>query len=272
MITQILNKSFFDNSKLIIINRATDKLLDILNEIIDRNIEDVKIILKSTTLEKKSKLRKLFETDKRTIIVPVYEDNNQTLLMLAQNFFKKKEVNISPQNINFIVERSKGNRINLNNEMEKISNFSLKKSIIKFEDILKLTNMSEDYSASELADQCLARNKKKTLNILNENNPSPEDGILILKTFLYKLKRLKKLKTELQVKNDADTVISYHKPPIFWKDKLVIKQQLKIWSLDQIILLIKKINNLELLIKKNSSITSQIINNFIIEKLEISNN
>ena len=123
-----------------------------------------------------------------------------------------------------------------------------------------------------MADQCLARNKKKTLNILNENNQSSDDNILILKTFLYKLKRLKKLKLELKVKKNADTVLSSYKPPIFWKDKDIIKHQLEIWSLPQIKSLINKTNNMELLIKKNSQVSNQIINNFILERLEISNN
>ena len=132
---------------------------------------------------------------------------------------------------------------------------------------MKLTNLAENYDISELTDQCLARNKKKTLNILNENNPSPEDNILILKTFLYKLKRLKKLKLELEVKKNADTVLSSYKPPIFWKDKDIVKQQLKIWSLSQLKSLINKTNHIELLIKKNSQVSNQIINNFILERL-----
>ena len=269
---EIFNKSFFDNDKLIIISRVSDKILNIIEEILDRKTEDLKIILKASLLEKRSKLRAFFEKSKETIVIPYYEDNHQTLIFVAQNFFKEKKIKISSQNINYIIERSKGNRINLNNELEKIANYSFKKYSINSEEILKLTNLAENYNVSELIDHCLAKNRKKTLNILNENNPSAEDGILILKTFLYKLKRLKKLKTELQVKRDADTVISSHKPPIFWKDKVVIKQQLQIWSLSQIKSLIKKINDLELLIKKNSQISNQIINNFILEKLEHSNN
>ena len=269
---RIFNKSFFDNDKLIIISRVSDKILNLIEEVLDKKTDDLKIILKADTLEKKSKLRGFFEKNEKTIIVAYYEDNNQTLLTIAQNFFKEKKIKISSQNINYIVDRSKGNRINLNNELEKIANYSYKKSSIDLEEILKLTNLAENYSISDLTDQCLARNKKKTLNILNENNPSIEDNILILKAFLYKLKRLKKLKTELQIKKDPDAVISSYKPTIFWKDKVVIKQQLKIWSLIHIQSLIKKINELELLIKRNSQISNQIINNFILEKLEPSNN
>ena len=267
----IFNKSFFENDKLIIINRSSDKILSVIEDIINKEISETVILLKSNILEKKSKLRNFFEKNKNTIIIPFYEDNNQSLLNIAQIFFKEKKIKISPQNINYIVERSKGNRTNLKNELEKIANFSQKKISIELDEIIKLTNLAENYNVSELTDQCLARNKKKTLNILNENNPSSEDNILILRTFLYKLKRLKKLKLEIEIKKNTDAVISSYKPPIFWKDKDIIKYQLKIWSLSQIKSLINETNDMELLIKKNSQISNQIINNFILERLEASN-
>ena len=268
----VLNKSFFDNDKLIIISRATDKILKIIEEILEKKIDDLKVIIKADILEKKSKLRNFFEKNTNTIIVPSYEDNDQTLIYLAQNFFKKKKIKISPQNINFIIERSKGSRINLKNELEKIASYSEKKLSINLNEIIKITNSNSNYDASELTDNCLALNKKKTLMILNENNPSLEDNIIILKTFLYKLKRLKKLKIELNSKKDLDYVLSSYKPPIFWKDKNLIKHQLQIWSLEQIKSLIRKINDLELLVKKNSQISNQLMNNFILEKLDRVNN
>ena len=268
----VLNKSFFDNDKLIIISRATDKVLKIIEEMLEKKIDDLKVIIKADILEKKSKLRNFFEKNTNTIIVPSYEDNDQTLIYLAQNFFKKKKIKISPQNINFIIERSKGSRINLKNELEKIATYSEKKLSINLDEIIKITNSNSNYDASELTDNCLALNKKKTLMILNENNPSLEDNIIILKTFLYKLKRLKKLKVELNSKKDLDYVLSSYKPPIFWKDKNLIKHQLQIWSLEQIKSLIRKINDLELLVKKNSQISNQLMNNFILEKLDRVNN
>ena len=165
-----------------------------------------------------------------------------------------------------------GNRINLENELEKIANYSREKLVIGSEEILKLTNLAENYNFSELADCCLAKNKKRTINILNENNTSSDDNILILKTFLYKLKRLKKLKKELEIKKNPDIVISSFKPPIFWKDKDVVKEQLRVWSLRQIQSLIKNVIHLELLVKKNSQISSHLVNDFILEKLVQSNN
>ena len=262
----VYNKSFFEKEKLIIINRATDKILNILKDLVENEINDLKLIIKSGILEKKSKLRNFFEKNEKTLIIPFYEDNYQSLISFAQSYFKENKITMSTQYINIIIERSKGNRINLKNELEKIKQYSNGKSSIKLDEILKLTNTFENYNSSELTDNYLAKNEKKTLMIINENNLSVEDNIQIVRTFLAKLKRLKKIKKDAEKTKNYDTAILNYKPPIFWKDKEIVKKQLKSWSLSQINLLIKDINNLELLIKKNSNISNQILCDFILQK------
>ena len=158
---EISNKSFFDKEKLIIIRRASDKLCKFIEDVIERNLTDILFILISANLEKKSKLRNFFEKSKDTVCVPFYEDNLKTLSLLAFNFFKEKKISLSQQNINLLVERSRGDRINLYNELDKIENFLKNKKQIKIEEILKLTNLSENYDFSELVDHSLAKNKKK---------------------------------------------------------------------------------------------------------------
>ena len=272
LLNNILTKSFFENEKLIIINRATDKLKDLIEEIVDKNIEDLIIILNSNSLEKKSKIRSFFEKNKKTICVPFYEDNNQTLQVITNKFFRENKIPISQQAINLITERCRGDRQNLKNELQKIQSFILNKKKIEIEDLLKLTNLAENYNVSELIDSCLSKNKKRTINILNENNYSLEDCILIIRTFLIKSKRLLKLCHEFKIKNNVDTVISSFKPPIFWKDKEVIKQQIKNWSYKNTENLIYKINEIELLIKKNSNNSVNILSDFIIEQATITSN
>ena len=269
---KILSKSFFETEKLIIILRSTDKIVNIIEEIIEKNIEDTKIILLANILEKKSKLRILFEKNKNIVCIPFYADNFQTLNNIANTYFREKKIPISQETINILVARSRGDRLNLNNEIAKIENFSKSKKIINVDDILKLTNLAENYSVNELVDSCLAKNSKKTINILNENNYSTDDCILIIKTFLIKAKRLNKLKSQTKENGSIDQLITSFKPPIFWKDKEIIKEQIKNWTLKKIENLIYKINEIELLIKKNSSNSINILFDFIITQSNKTNN
>ena len=264
----IYSKSFFENEKLILVSEVTDKSVDLIKQIISDNISDVKIILIAKRLDKKSKIRNLFEKEKIALIVPFYEDSPQTLITIAKKILTENKINLSQENLNLIIERAQGDRINLKNELQKIVLLSKNKKKIDLNDIYKLTNLSENYSANELVDNCLCKNKKKTLNILNENIPSSEDNILILRTFLNKLKRLRKLRLSLKESNNVDQTINAFKPPIFWKDKDIIKQQIKIWGLDDIETFIVDLNNTESLIKKNPQVSNQIINNMILDKFK----
>ena len=268
----VLTKSFFDTEKLIIINRATDKIKETVEDLIEKNPEDIKIILNSKNLEKKSALRKIFEKEKSIICVPFYEDNNQTLNSIISLFFRNKKIPVSQQLVNVLIERSRGDRKNLNNELKKIEVYSLNKKNLNIEEIIRLTNLADNYSASELVDHSLAKNTRKTITILNENNYSDEDNIIIIRTLLAKVKRLVKIHELVDEKNNIEQAISASKPPIFWKDKPLVIQQVRSWKKDHLKDLIYKTNEIELLIKKNSSIAKNILSDFIIDNSRKTNN
>ena len=271
-IESILSKSLFESEKIIIIKRATDKILKIIDEIDSKNIKDIKIIFNADNLEKKSKLRSLFEKDKKYICVPFYPDTDQTLSKLTYNFLKKKNILISPSNINLIVNKCNGDRETLLNELNKIEYFSKNGKKITSENIAKLTNLIENHSISELIDNCLAKNKKKIVNILNENNFNNEDCILITRTFLNKAKKILKLSSEFQNNKNIDLTISSAKPPIFWKDKEITKQQIYKWTPENIKQLIYKLSEIELLIKKNIYNSINLITDFILNEASSNTN
>lgn len=249
-ISSLLNKSLFETEKLIIISRGTDKLTTVINELLDRKEIGAKIIIKSSNLEKKSKLRNLFEKEKNVICTPVYEDDSRSLNFIINNFLKDYKLSLSQEIKNILIERSNGDRINLKNELSKLKNLSITKKKLSIEDVLKLSNLAENYSVFELSDNYLAKNSKKVSNILNENNYSSDDCILIIRTILNKSKRLLKIRNEVDNNKNIDQVISTIKPPIFWKEKEIVKKQAQSWSTNEVKNIIFKINDLEALVKK----------------------
>jgi len=260
----IFSKSFFEEKKIFIISRVTEKFNDIIEQIIEKKVKDITIVLNSTILDKKSKLRKLFEKEKNMICIPVYEDTSQTLNFMAKDFFKEKQISISQETINLLIERSRGDRGNLINELDKIESYMKTRKSISIDEILKLTDLAENYNVTELLDSCLNKNSKKTINILNENNFTLEDCILIIRSFSIKLKRLQKIHQEYQKNKNLESIISSFKPPIFWKDKDNIKRQITNSRLEGIENMIFKTNDIELLIKKNSNNAVNIMSDFII--------
>ena len=221
-------------------------------------------------MEKKSKLRNLFEKDKELICVPFYPDTQETLSKIANNYLKDKKITLSQSNINLVVNRSNGDRGLLKNELQKIEFYSKNKKLTS-EAILKITNLTENFSMSELIDNCLAKNQKKTILILNENNFSNEDCIQIIRLFLNKLKKILQLSKELEKNNNLEKTISEARPPIFWKDKEITKRQISIWKTKNIKNLIYKLNEIELSMKKNFNISINLVTNFILEQSTLKN-
>ena len=271
-VSNLLNKSFFEENKLIIIYRCTEKIFNLAEEIITKDIQDITLIINSGPLDKKSKIRNLFEKNKDTVCVAFYADDTKTLSLLAYNFFKNKKIFVSQETINLLAERCRGSRKSLDTELTKIEDFLNNRKKITTEEILKISNLAENYSVFELVNNCLSKNLKKTINILNENNYSSEDCILILRTMLIKTKRLLKLKKEAEHSNNIDQIISSFRPLIFWKEKEIVKQQILNCSSEEIEKLICQINEIEIQIKKNSYNSLNIISDFILNKSIKSNN
>ena len=271
-IENILTKSLFEKEKFIVIKRTTDKILKVIETLHLKNLEDITIILNSDNLEKRSKLRSLFEKDKKLVCVPFYPDNDQTLSKLAYKFLSNKKISLSPSNINLIVNKCSGDREALTNELQKIEYFGKNGKKINSETISKLINLNENHSISELIDNCLAQNKKKIISILNENNFSNEDCIMIIRSFIIKAKKLLVLSKTFETNQNIDLTISSAKPPIFWKEKEITKQQIQKWKPKNIKNLIYALSETELKIKKNINNSINLITDFILLQSSSSTN
>ena len=265
-VENILTKSLFDDEKIIIIKRSTDKILKVIESLNSKKLDDITIIINAENLEKKSKLRSFFEKNKETICIPFYPDTDQTLSKLAYDFLKGKKISISQSSINLIINKCGGDREALYNELNKIDFYTKNGKKITTEDIMKITNLIENHSVSELVDNCLAKNNKKIINILNENNFNNEDCILITRSLLNKSKKILQLVKEFENNKNIELTISSAKPPIFWKDKEITKQQIKKWKPENIKDLIYKLTDIELLIKKNLNNSINFITDFILEQ------
>ena len=266
--TKIFNQSFFENEKIVIINRCSEKLYEIVKNLLEKSISDIKIIFNATILDKKSKLRSLFEKSDELIIIPTYKDTPITLMEIAKKFFNNYKITISQETINLLVNRCNGDRGNLKSELDKILIYMENKRNISLEEIFKLTNLAENFSINDLVDTSLSKNSPKISEIINESNYKTHDGIIILRTFLQKAKRLLKL-YEAQNENESfDNLINNYKPLIFWKDKPIVRRQLENWSKSKIKDLIEEINKTEIFLKKNSSISLMLAFNFVYEVTE----
>ena len=270
--SSVYSRSFFEDNKLIIIKDVSDKIKSVIEDVLNKNLQDTTMILIANKLEKKSKLRNFFEKEKNLSSVAFYADNNQTLQILASDFFKSNNIKTSFEVINQLITKCNGERKHLFNELEKIKYYTKNKKKISFEEINLLTNSGENNDISDLINNCLAKNEQRLIKILNENNFTSEDTIIILRTLLIKAKRLLSLIDQYSKVKNIDSTIASFKPPIFWKEKEIVKSQIKRWTINQVRDLIAEINSTELLLKKFNNNSLNILYDFILAKSKKINN
>ena len=258
----IFSGSLFSSKKVITIHESTDKILSNLNNIYEKNPENISLIVFSEILEKKSKLRNFFEINKNTVCIPCYLDSEKDLEIITQNELKKNSISLSRESINLLIEKSNLDRNNLRNEIEKIKSYCYNKKKIELDEIKSLINFSGDYKSDILVNECLCGNISQYNKILSEFYISAINQVYLLRILSNKIQRLLKIKDKEDKPNNLDNLINSSKPAIFWKEKPLVKKQLSIWKSNDLNKLISEINDTELLCKKNQGISKVIFFNF----------
>jgi len=268
----VYSGSLFSEKKIIFIHQATDKVIKKITNVYEKYPKNVTLIIVSDVLEKKSKLRSFFEKNKDTICIPRYLDNERDLEIITQTELRKNNILLSRESINLLIEKSNSDRSNLKNEIEKIKSYSLNKKKIEFEELKSLINFSGEYKSDILINECLCGNVSQYKKFVSELYESAVNQILLLRMLSRKIQRLLKMKEQENDQKNLDIIISGTKPPIFWKEKPLIKKQLLIWRLDDLKKLIYDINNTELLCKKNPQVSKTIFFSFFLKLCKKANN
>ena len=259
----IFSGSLFDKKKVIFVNRTTDRLFNLISEISKKDIKDILIFFDANQLEKKSKIRNLFEKDNNLVCIACYQDNNFDLIKIINDEIKQTKIKLSTESINLLIERASGDRNNLRNEVNKLKSFAFDKQMVSYDQVKELTNMVGNYQNDYIVNICLNGDKKKLHKILRENNFSFEDFLILLKIFSKKIHRLLKIKILNHLEKNLDQIFNQIRPPIFWKEKEDVKKQIRLWNEKKLNLIIKKINKIELNCKKNHELSTNITLDFL---------
>ena len=255
------NSSLFEVNKIIFLERCNDKILKVLEEYFDLGFNFQTIIF-ADILEKKSKLRSVYEKSKTYASIACFPDSQITIQKII--FDKLKDFQgLTQININLIIESSNLDRVKLENEIEKITVYFLDKKI-KTEKLIKLLNNSTNDDFNELKDEAIKGNRIKTNQLLNNTIIEPDKGVYylaLLNQRFIKLEEINSIKDNVSIEETINKI----KPPVFWKDKPNLINQIKKWKTKNIKEALRNIYNLELKIKSNSSIN----NNILIRKLII---
>ena len=258
---QINNISLFGKEKVFIIEDISDKILDILKEIENKDTTR-HIYLFSNILDRKSKIRSHFEKSSKLNIVACYSDNEINIKKIILDKLKGFE-GLNEQVVNFIAENCNLDRIKLNNELNKIVTYFANKKIEK-DTLDQLLNLKTNEDFNMLKDEALSGNKIKTNKLLGDTVLDLDKTVLYLNIInqrMLKLTSVLELAKKTTIENAADMI----KPPIFWKEKNTFIFQAKKWNLTKLKKIINRIYDLELRIKSDNLIDK----NLLLKKLLI---
>ena len=261
----IYSGSLFSNKKIITINDGTDKIAKIIEDITDKKIENVFILIFSGILDRKSKLRSLFEKHPGVICVPCYLDNERDLENIARNELKKNNINLTREALNLLVEKSNQDRENIKNEIDKIKSYALNKKNLELDEVKSIINFAGEYKSDHLVNECLNGNIKEFKKILSEIYSNTINQIFLLRILSNKIQKLLKIKEQEKNYKSIDRLIDEAKPPIFWKDKPMMKKQISLWKLSDLKKIFFEINDIEILCKKKPNISKIVSFNFFSE-------
>lgn len=253
----ITNESLFNDKKIIFIEFATDKIINEITESLEKKNLNIKIYIFSENLDRKSKLRSVFEKNSNLAIFACYEDNERTLI----NYINKELLGfkgLTGEIVNLIIGNSNSNRKIIQNELEKIKVFFLEKIISKSK-LLEILNIKNNASFNEIRDYALIGRKDKINKLLSEIELLNEDSFLYLNNLNFRVLKLIEIKELNKTFNNYETTIETVKPPIFWKDKPLLLQQLKKWNLKKLNKIATEISDAEILMKKNSQIRNDVV-------------
>ena len=263
LLSEVNNLSLFTSKKIIFLHELSDKVFNTVENILNKRNEDVQVYIFSKILDKKSKLRALFEKKKELAAIPCYQDNERTLHQYISNKLKNLK-GVTPEIINFIMKNSYLDRGIINGEIEKIKTYFTNNHIERNE-IESLLNIKDDESFEKIRDATLLGDKLNVNKLIGEIRFQSEENFYYLNQLYIRFSKLLEIQDFNESVKDYEVTLEQIKPRIFWKDKPALLRQLKIWDIQGIQLAINDISKIEILMKRNSQINNgTLIKNLLI--------
>ena len=240
--------SFLGTRKVIKIKDATDDVAEIIKNLLD-NYDKLEafILVSAGELAANSKLRLLFENNKRLAVLPNYLDDGEGLTQLIKQTLNNAGIRKVPDDVlMFLRSRLGENRATTRMELEKLALYLYGKAEVTVDDARKCVMDSSSINLQDLPLAVAEGNHKKLALILPRLLGEGNYPVQLLKIVLNHFKNLYFMAGEIESGKWVNDVIENVKPPIFWKLKPSYEKQLKFWTTEKIIRVISEINDADI--------------------------
>ena len=234
---EMQSQSLLGGQRVIWVQDISDSLFTHLEPLFEsKNNFFHRLIIQAGDLTPKSKIRKLFETQKLGAAIPCYHDESQSIGQIIQSLLLKNNLKINRDALQYLETHLGEDHLITKKEIEKLILYVHGKSTVELSDAIQCVGdhslISLDLMVNDIADG-------KMHDFLNCYSRLVGEGIsevMITRTCLRHFQRLLEVKGHIKSGQPLEASLTKLRPPIFFKNKQKFIKQLTLWTEDRILL------------------------------------
>lgn len=208
---------------------APDALAGLIGDFLTDPKGDALVIVTAGELNPRSPLRKLFEDEPRAAAIACYADEGQGLDALITQQLAKYKIRIQPDALALLTNRLGSDRLMIRSEVDKLALYIGDGGAITADDIQAAMGDGAEATQDELSMAVMAGNQTAAQTALERLLREGTQAVAILRSVGRHVQRLHLASGQMRQGKSAEQAIETLRPPVFFKHKGAMAQQLRGW-------------------------------------------
>ncbi|MGY8985081.1 MAG: DNA polymerase III subunit delta [Sphingomonadales bacterium] len=235
LLDELLSLSMVGGRRLVRLDGAEDKAYQGLEQAlsgIPKDGEKNLLVVTAGNLKPSSKIRKLFEGLEIAVTIACYADSSKDVEELIIEVLGANNLKADPQAISFLLNNLGSDRLISRSELEKIVLYAGDRidRVIKLEDVITLIGDSATLTLNDIASATTGGDLKRLDQLLERAQSQGENAIAIIRALSRRLQQFHLVKGLIEAGQPIDSAIGKLRPPLFFKEKDIFRNQLFLWS------------------------------------------
>lgn len=245
--------SMMGGDRVVIIETSVESNAKALGEYLENPSENNLIIVQGGDLGPRSGLRSLFEKAGNAAALPCYVQDGYALTNVIQDHLRENGLSIDGDALQYLSQNLTGDHGQLRSELEKLVTYMGQEKQVSLADAMSNTGSLSEQKLDDLVYACAGGNTSRAEKLLDGLLNEGTSAVFILRSLQNHFRKLLYVRLLHETGTPMDAAIKAIKPPLFFKLVDPFKSQLQKWSSEKILSTLKKINELEIDMKKTET-------------------
>ncbi len=225
--------SLLGDRQVIVVSDCDESALPAVAKLLAASVAgDNFVVLMADALSKSSKLRSACEAAAHFGCVPVYEESASDLRQRLSSQFAQQGLQLSKAAADIFFELVGSDRTTAQREAEKLAVYCYGQSEIGEDDVMSVCGQTGSHSVDALCDAVLAGQAAETDRLFSALDGESANPGSVLAQMLYQVQRLQVMCLDMSTGATVETAMQRAKPPVFYKRKSIVGNQLRRFDID----------------------------------------